>query len=77
MTTNEEHGKVHPAVMRKGRTFADIQFEMFSPLEAQKWLNSHGIDGSAAKTNTTEPTFLAQPTFSLADLYQIKAKAGK
>lgn len=72
MTTNEEHGKVHPAVARKGRTFADVQFRLFGEVEAQKWLTAHG----GGKLGTpVEMRYTGKgdtgPAYSLADLFQM------
>jgi len=56
VTTNEELNKLHPAMARPGRCFANIEFKALEPLEAIAWGNAHGI--------TIEPR-----SYLLADLY--------
>jgi hypothetical protein len=38
LTTNEELGRLHPALVRPGRCLAAIEFTAFSPPEATEWL---------------------------------------
>lgn len=38
ITTNEEVKRLHPAISRPGRCAGHIEFENFSPAEADKWL---------------------------------------
>jgi hypothetical protein len=38
LTTNEELGRLHPALVRPGRCLAAIEFAAFSPTEAAAWL---------------------------------------
>lgn len=42
ITTNEEVGQMHPAVVRPGRTAANIRFDKFSEREGDDWLAAHG-----------------------------------
>lgn len=38
LTTNEEVGRLHPAITRPGRCLSQIEFEPLSPAEARSWL---------------------------------------
>ena len=58
LTTNDEVGQLHPAVVRPGRCLAQVEFPAFSPVEAARWL-----DGSAATP--------AGPV-TLAELFQLR-----
>ena len=40
LTTNEEVGRLHPAITRPGRCLSQIEFEPLSPAEARNWLGS-------------------------------------
>jgi hypothetical protein len=42
LTTNEELGRLHPALVRPGRCLAAIEFAEFSPAEAAVWLGASG-----------------------------------
>jgi hypothetical protein len=42
LTTNEDVGTMHPAVIRRGRCIANIRFELLSPEERSDWLAAHG-----------------------------------
>ena len=59
ITTNEQLGKLHPAVQRPGRCAAVVPFEPLTPTEAQAWLERHG-NGSTVRGART-----------LAELYGI------
>lgn len=59
LTTNDEIGRLHPAVTRPGRCMATVQFTRFSRTEAATWL-----DGTA-------PTPGHEPT--LAELYHLRS----
>ncbi len=59
VTTNEPLGRLHPAITRPGRCWAQIEFTALPAADANRWLASHD---SAARV--TEPT-------ALADLYAI------
>ena len=56
LTTNEEIGRLHPALVRPGRCLAAVAFTEFSPAEAAEWLGPE----------FPKPT---QP-LSLADLFE-------
>jgi len=43
ITTNEDLGRLHPAVTRPGRCVADITFQPFQDSEAAEWLEAHGV----------------------------------
>jgi hypothetical protein len=61
ITTNEELGRLHPAVVRPGRCLAQIEVGPIPRDEAAKWLGSEdGLVGSSA---------------TLAELYALKARA--
>ncbi len=61
ITTNEDLGRLHPAVTRPGRCLANLEFQRFDTGAAQLWCAAHGIRVQA-------PT-LTTPT--LADLYAL------
>lgn len=44
LTTNEPIEKFHPALLRPGRSLANIQFEQLSAEESNAWLKAHGLD---------------------------------
>ena len=53
VTTNEEVGKLHPAVARPGRAAARVPFTRLTTEEAHEWLMRHGVestDGAGART---------------------------
>ncbi len=52
ITTNEEPGSLHPAVVRDGRCIAHIEFPKFQPAEANQWLKEHGVDGAVSSERT-------------------------
>jgi hypothetical protein len=54
LTTNEDVGTMHPAVIRRGRCIANIRFDLLSPEERQAWAAAHGV---AAKSDA--PALLA------------------
>jgi len=61
ITTNEELGRLHPAVVRPGRCLAQIEVGPIPRDEAAKWLGAE--DG------------LVGPSATLAELYALKARA--
>lgn len=61
VTTNEELGKLHPAVTRPGRCLAQHQFRAFSWPEAKEWLRSHEV--------SDEELGQVEGMQTLADLY--------
>jgi hypothetical protein len=40
LTTNEDVGRLHPAITRPGRCLSQVEFELLSPAEARSWLGS-------------------------------------
>jgi hypothetical protein len=55
VTTNEELGRLHPAVVRPGRCAAELTFAKLSASEVEAWLHDHGVtDGPAASTSIAE-----------------------
>lgn len=42
VTTNEPLGRLHPAVQRPGRCWAEIEFHPLSAKQASEWLAAHG-----------------------------------
>ncbi|MGY1836178.1 DUF5925 domain-containing protein [Blastococcus sp. SYSU DS0510] len=42
LTTNEDVGRLHPAITRPGRCLAQVEFEALSAAEARRWLGSRG-----------------------------------
>lgn len=50
ITTNEELGKMHPAVTRPGRCAFQLEFEAFPTDQANKWLESHSAATNSPKT---------------------------
>jgi hypothetical protein len=42
LTTNEDVGRLHPAITRPGRCLSQVEFEPLSPVEAQSWLGPVG-----------------------------------
>jgi hypothetical protein len=45
VTTNEPIGRLHPAIARPGRTWADVEFPPLTADEANAWLARRGADG--------------------------------
>jgi hypothetical protein len=52
VTTNEELGRLHPAVARPGRCAANVLFHRLAPEQANAWLRAHGHDGAVAEPAT-------------------------
>jgi hypothetical protein len=44
LTTNDELGRLHPAVTRPGRCLSLIEFGLFPPAEASRWLGQPSSD---------------------------------
>ena len=63
ITTNEDPGKLHEAVIRAGRCLAKVEFNSFTPAEARRWLQAHGI----------ERPEVPRSNITLADMYAILA----
>ena len=44
LTTNEDVGRLHPAITRPGRCLSQVEFEPLAPAEARAWLGTgHGV----------------------------------
>ena len=63
LTTNEEIGRLHPALVRPGRCLAAVQFTEFAPGEAATWL------GPAVRAPATPAT--------LAELFEQRGDVGR
>lgn len=55
-TSNEPFEKLHPAITRPGRCFAQVEFPLFSPDQAQAWIRERTGDQEAS---FQEPVSLA------------------
>lgn len=53
LTTNEDVGRLHPAITRPGRCLSQVEFEPLGPAEARRWLGTRAVAPEA-------PTTLAQ-----------------
>jgi len=53
ITTNEELGALHPAIVRPGRCYANIEFEKFDENEALQWLGIRDTEGIAMPSRST------------------------
>jgi len=53
ITTNEDLGVLHPAIVRPGRCVANITFETFDQSQAREWLRSHGAEGVSLPSRST------------------------
>ena len=62
LTTNEKIDNIHTAVARPGRCMSNIQFELFTKNQAQKWLEIYDVEVPVGPENE----------FSLAQLYDFK-----
>ena len=49
VTTNEPVGRLHPALRRPGRCWAEVEFAPFSAREAAAWLRRHGAPPARAR----------------------------
>ncbi|MHB1459384.1 MAG: DUF5925 domain-containing protein [Thermoleophilia bacterium] len=72
ITTNEELGSMHPAVVRPGRCYANIGFERFTENEAAHWLSTRGVEGERIPSKST----IAE-LYSFIDREQILAEKQK
>ena len=61
ITSNEDIGVMHEAVIRPGRCVANVKFEMFSESDAKAWLTAHDADYPV--------DMLSRGAHSLASLY--------
>lgn len=69
VTTNEQLGRLHPAVSRAGRCASSIDFRPLPIDEALEWLNARDIAPPLEWTGRDGPP----STITLADLYAIRA----
>jgi len=58
LTTNDDLGRLHPAVTRPGRAMALVEFTRFTAKEANRWLDGNAIAPSRGAT--------------LAELYELR-----
>ena len=58
LTSNEEIGAMHPAVIRHGRCIANIRFDPLSAEESRRWLRAHGRAPRAERTNLLADLFV-------------------
>jgi len=52
VTTNEEIGRLHPAVARPGRCAANILFTLIPPEQANAWLAERDHDATVSESLT-------------------------
>jgi hypothetical protein len=52
VTTNEELGRLHPAIARPGRCAANVLFSAIAPEQANDWLRERGADPTVAEPVT-------------------------
>jgi hypothetical protein len=64
ITTNEDHGEIHPAISRQGRCVSNIAFGAFTSTEAVRWLRARACDANVSGDKT------------LADLYALLQDSG-
>lgn len=64
LTTNEELGSFHPAVVRPGRCLSKVEVGPLSVMESVKWLRDHGSSAKVSEPKT------------LAELYAILNNTG-
>jgi Domain of unknown function (DUF5925)/ATPase family associated with various cellular activities (AAA) len=57
ITTNEDIGRLHPAVIRPGRCLARIEMGPLTAAEANGWLKRAGVDGRAGSSMTLAQLF--------------------
>ena len=50
LTTNEDVGRLHPAITRPGRCLSQVEFEPLSPAEARTWLGGEAVAPEAPMT---------------------------
>lgn len=59
ITTNEDLGRLHPAVVRPGRCLSNVAFNRFDDAEVRRWLADRGITNGERRSSAA----------TLADLY--------
>jgi hypothetical protein len=69
ITTNEPIGRLHPAVRRPGRCWAEVEFPAFPPHEAAAWLARAGVDREVGA-----PATLAE-LYAIADGRELSSSA--
>jgi hypothetical protein len=59
LTTNEDVGTMHPAVVRRGRCVANIRFDLLSPDESHRWAVAHGVPPVGERSTLLADLFAA------------------
>lgn len=59
LTTNEDVGTMHPAVIRRGRCIANIRFDPLSPEETREWAVAHGVTADSSRSTVLAELFAA------------------
>lgn len=72
ITTNEDLGALHPAIVRPGRCYANITFDTFDQAQAREWLDSHNVEDMSIPSQST----IAQ-LYAAVDSKQIIAEKPK
>jgi ATP-dependent 26S proteasome regulatory subunit len=67
ITTNEEIGRLHPAVARPGRCLSNVESETFDPIAARRWLVAHGASGSVSRRVTLAELYAQARGSEIAD----------
>jgi hypothetical protein len=63
LTTNEDLGRLHPAITRPGRCLSQVEFEPLSSAEAQTWLGSNVL--------------VPERPMTLAELFAVREERGE
>lgn len=61
LTTNEELGKLHPAIIRSGRCFANVKFNNLSTEESNAWIGGDRFTKSQSLADLYAAKYEAQP----------------
>lgn len=64
ITTNEEIGKLHPAVSRPGRAASVVLFDLLTSGEARSWLQARGMEPVVSQTQTLADLYARAEAFS-------------
>jgi hypothetical protein len=67
ITTNEDVGRLHPAVARPGRCLSNVEFESFDPMAARRWLHARGVSGAVARSLTLAEFYAQAGDVHVAD----------
>jgi hypothetical protein len=59
LTTNEDVGTMHPAVVRRGRCLANIRFDLLSADESRDWAVAHGVAAGDERSTLLADLFAA------------------